>query len=195
MVDGHLASDEFARRPPSLVVLDLNLPGPSGFDLLAAWRERSRVPVVVLTARTELEARIRSFGLGAADYLAKPFWIEELTARIRARLGLDGGPRRVIAWDDVVLDLAARSVHRKGVGPVPLTPHELNVLAYLAERPGRALTRAQIAEYVLPPNQDRADRNVDCHVARIRRKLGPAGQHLRTAWGTGYRFEQGEGEP
>ena len=188
--DGLLALEEAERERPALVVLDLNLPGKDGFELLEAWQSRLRVPVIVLTARQELEARLRSFGLGAVDYLAKPFWMEELVARIRARLHLqEETPRRVLRWDDVSLDLDAREASRDGTGPLSLTRHEFDVLAYLVERPGRALTRAQIAQHALPPNEERDDRTVDSHVARIRKKLGPAGARIRTSWGIGYQFD------
>ncbi|WP_233604817.1 MULTISPECIES: response regulator transcription factor [Corallococcus] len=133
--------------------------------------------------------RLRSFGLGAVDYLAKPFWMEELVARIRARLLLlEERPRRVLRWDDVRLDLDAREVSIESTGPVSLTRHEFDVLAYLVERPGRAMTRAQIAQHALPPNEERDDRTVDSHVARLRKKLGPAGARIRTSWGIGYQF-------
>ncbi|MCY0997092.1 response regulator transcription factor [Myxococcus sp. MISCRS1] len=188
--DGYLALEAALKEPPALVVLDLNLPGPDGFALLEAWHHRLHVPIIVLSARQELEARLRSFGLGAADYLAKPFWMEELLARIRARLRLpETNARRVLTWADVRVDLDARSVTREDQGLVPLTRHELDVLLYLVERPGRALTREQIADQALPLNEERDARTVDSHVARIRKKLGPAGARLRTAWGIGYRFD------
>lgn len=188
--DGDMALQASEKERPALVVLDLNLPGPDGFALLEAWRSRLRVPVIVLTARQELEARLRSFGLGAADYLAKPFWMEELIARIQARLHVPKeSERKVLRWGDVTLDLDARTVSRQGVGALAFTRHEMDVLLYLVERPGRALTRAQIAEHALPANEERDDRTVDSHVARIRKKLGPAGAHLKTAWGIGYRFD------
>jgi DNA-binding response OmpR family regulator len=188
--DGHLALEAAEKEQPALVVLDLNLPGPDGFELLQAWQSRLHVPIIVLTARQELEARLRSFGLGAADYLPKPFWMEELLARIRARLRLpEEATRRTLRWADITLDLDARTVSREGLGPLSFTRNELDILLYLVERPGRALTREQIAEQALPPNEERDARTVDSHVARIRKKLGPAGAHLRTAWGIGYSFD------
>lgn len=180
----------------ALTVLDLMLPGRGGFEVLELWRERTSTPVIVLTARTDLDARLRAFELGAVDYLPKPFWVEELVARIRARLRRTAGaPGRVVRWDDVVLDPGARTV-QVGGAPLALTAHEFNVLAYMVERPGRAVTRRQLAEATLPAGGDRSDRTIDSHIARIRRKLGrPAGARLATVWGIGYRFDVPEGEP
>ncbi len=180
----------------ALAVLDLMLPGQDGFEVLARWRGRISMPVIVLTARTDLTSRLQAFELGAADYLPKPFWIEELVARIRARLHIGtAAPSRTVRWDDAVLDLDARVVHLAGA-PLALTAHEFNVLMYMVERPGRALTRQQLADAGLPAGGDRSDRTVDSHIARIRRKLGkPAGLRLATVWGIGYRFDGPEDAP
>ena len=187
--DGDQALDRVPADPPALVVLDLMLPGRGGFELLQAWQGRVQVPILVLTARTELEDRLRSFALGAVDFLPKPFWMEELVARIRARLRLreEEAPQRV-AWADVEADLDARRVCREGED-LGLTAFEFNVLAYLLERPGRACSRAQISTAVLSTGDDIDERTVDSHLARVRRKLGrPAADALQTVWGIGYRF-------
>jgi DNA-binding response OmpR family regulator len=176
---------------PDLVVLDLLLPEQSGFDVLTQLRERSfGAPVIVLTARTELEDRLLSFDLGAADFVAKPFWIEELVARIRSRLGARSTqPKRIVRFADAEIDLDAR-VASVGGAPITLTRNELDTLVYLAERPSRALTREQIAENALAPDGERDARTVDTHVARLRKKLGPgAAACVVTVWGIGYRFE------
>lgn len=191
---GELALRAALREHFDLVVLDLNLPDLTGFDVLDAWRSRRTCPVIVLTARTELRDRLRAFDLGAVDFLPKPFWMEELVARIRLRLRVaDESERRRIAWDDVVADLDARVVQRADGSDLQLTAHEFNVLALLLERRGNALTRDQIAQGALPLDGDRQDRTVDSHVSRIRRKLGDAGGRIRTVWGIGYRFDTGDG--
>lgn len=183
-----------AREPFDLVVLDLNLPDSTGFDVLDVWRARQSLPVIVLTARTELRDRLRAFDLGAADYLPKPFWMEELVARIRTRLRIvDAFERRVVSWDGVHCDLDARVVRRDDGSDVGLTAHEFNVLALLVTRKGSALTRDQIAEAALPHDGDRQARTVDSHVSHLRRKLGDAGQRIRTVWGIGYRFDVEDG--
>ena len=190
--DGRRAAELALSRPFDLIVLDLNLPELGGFEVLELWRGRLSTPVVVLTARTDLDARLQAFAGGAVDYLPKPFWIEELVARVRARLRVsEVAPARTVAWDDVVLDLDARAVTLAGAA-LALTAHEFNVLAYLLERPGRAISRRQLAEAALPASGDRSDRTVDSHVARIRRKLGPAGARIATVWGIGYRFDAPE---
>ena len=189
-VTGESALAAAARESFDLLVLDLNLPDLTGFEVLDGLRTRTSLPVIVLTARTELGDRLRAFNLGAVDYLAKPFWMEELVARIRARLRLPDAPgRREVSWDGVVCDLDARTVRGDGGSELGLTSHEFNVLALLVERRGSALTREQIANAALPHDGDRQARTVDSHVSHLRRKLGPAGQRIRTVWGIGYRFE------
>jgi two-component system OmpR family response regulator len=176
-----------------LVLLDLMLPERTGFEVLDALRSRVSVPVVVLSARTELPARLSSFERGAIDFVPKPFFLEELVARIRARLALTHPvPRRALVIADVTLDLDARTA-RRGTEDLGLTTHEFNVLAFLRERAGRALTRTQIAEGALPESGERSDRTVDSHLSRIRKKLGPpAAELIETVWGIGYRcIEEG----
>lgn len=171
------------------MVLDLMLPEKDGFEILSAMSGRVSTPVVVVSARSELPSVLRSFDLGAVDFVAKPFWMEELVARLRSRLALrDSGPRRVVEFADIACDLDGRVVTRGGA-EVALTPHEFNVLACLIERPGRALTRPQIADAALGDGEEVSDRTVDSHLSRVRRKLGPDGAAcIETVWGIGYRF-------
>ncbi len=174
----------------AIMVLDLNLPERDGFSVLELLRGRSTTPVIVLTARTELGDRLRSFELGAVDFVAKPFFIEELVARIRSRLGTrEHAPHRIVRWADVSVDLDGRTATRECVS-IELTRHEFDILGYLVKRPGRAVSRAQLAASVLTPFEPRADRTIDSHIVRVRKKLGPrAAAHLVTVWGVGYRFE------
>jgi two-component system, OmpR family, response regulator len=176
-----------------VVVLDLMLPGQSGFDVLERVRHRSRSQVIVLTARTDLPDRLRAFDLGAADFVSKPFWIEELVARIRSRLRLeDSRPNQVIAWSGVRVDLDARAVDVEGK-PASLTPTEFAVLAFLVQRPGRPVSRRVLAESVLASLDEPDARTVDSHVARLRKKLAGGAAAIVTVWGIGYRFDPGEG--
>lgn len=186
-----MAGDEGLERilnePFDLVLLDLMLPERSGFEVLEAVRTRVSVPIVVLSALTELPARLRSFEGGAVDFVPKPFFMEELIARIRTRLALTStSPRRELSLADVVLDLDARTA-RRGDNDLELTEFEFNVLSLLRERSGRALTRAQIAEAALSEDGDCNDRTVDSHISRIRKKVGPrAAERIQTVWGIGY---------
>lgn len=169
-----------------LVVLDLNLPGMSGYTLLEQLRTTSKTPVIVITARTGLDPRVRSFALGADDLLPKPFWVEELVSRVQRRLA-DVDRRTRIRWADVVIDVEARTVRQAGL-PVALTPSELDLLLHLVQRPHRAISRAQLLEHALPEDSGALERTVDSHLARVRKKLGDAGKALQTVFRVGYRF-------
>jgi DNA-binding response OmpR family regulator len=177
-----------------IVVLDLMLPEQTGFDVLERVRHRAPLPVIVLTARTDLPDRLRAFELGAADFMAKPFWIEELVVRIRSRLRLaDERPKRVVRWEAVALDLDARTATVEGRSAA-LTPTEFAVLAFLVERRGRAVSRSVLAEQALASLEEPDARTVDSHVARLRKKLGAGASAIATVWGIGYRFEPAPGE-
>ena len=184
------ALDRLTRDAFDIVLLDLMLPEKSGFEVLDAVQSRVSVPIIVLSARTELAARLQSFESGAVDFVPKPFFLEELVARIKARLSLaDAAPRRELPLADAVIDIDARVASRDGVD-LGLTTYEFNVLAFLRERPGRALSRTQIAEAALSDSSKRDDRTVDSHVSRIRKKLGSvAGSCIQTVWGIGYRCD------
>lgn len=187
--DGEMGTKRALSGEFELVILDLNLPERDGFGVLEALSGRISTPVIVLTARTELETRLKSFSLGAVDYIPKPFWMEELVARIQSRLRLrEDEPHRVVSWSNVVIDLDARTVNLDEA-PIELTSHEFNVLAYLVERPDRAITRKQLADHALPESGSRYGRTVDSHMCRIRNKLGEqASEHIKTVWGVGYKF-------
>lgn len=188
-MDGRTGSERALKEAFDLVVLDLMLPERSGFEVLSALHGRIATPVIVLSARTELQARLDSFAAGAVDYLPKPFFIEELIARIRTRLMLhEDSPHRVLKVGQTDVDLDARIASRDG-RDLGLTAHEFNVLAWLAERPGRAISREQLATGALSEEGEREDRTVDSHLSRVRRKLGSDGALIKTVWGIGYRFE------
>lgn len=188
-MDGETAEQRVQDESFDLVVLDLMLPRQSGFDVLEATRGRVSTPFLVLSARTELEARLDSFAAGAVDYVAKPFFVEELVARIRTRLALvEHGPHRTVDVGETTVDLDARTASRDGE-QLGLTAHEFNVLAWLVERPNRAVSRSQLSEHVLGSEGTRAERTVDSHLSRVRKKLGADAVHIRTVWGIGYRFE------
>ncbi len=187
---GDQATELATRFKPQLIVLDLMLPGKTGEELLEEWHGRQNIPVIVLTARVDLNDRLRCFNLGAADFLPKPFWTEELIARINTRLRIQKvEPTQTISWADIRIDLDARRTLR-GEQELHLTAHEFNVLAYLAQRPGRALSRDQIATSALSTDEEIDARTVDSHIARVRKKLGKeAAAVIKTVWRIGYRFD------
>ncbi|MEZ4451495.1 MAG: response regulator transcription factor [Nannocystaceae bacterium] len=191
--DGARGAEAALARAYDLIVLDLMLPERDGLEVLQRWRGRVSAPVIVLSARTALDDRLQAFAGGAVDYLAKPFWIEELIARIRAHLRWsDAGEARQLRFGDGCLDLDARTLTIAGEA-IGLTPHELGVLAYLVERPGRAIARQTLADGALTGAGERSDRIVDTHVARIRKKIGAArAAWIATVWGIGYRFDPPE---
>lgn len=169
-----------------LVILDLMLPGVQGMDILKRLRAHSDVPVLVLSARNNTLDKVRALKLGADDYMTKPFWPEELIERVRARLRRPAmqkeGP---LVFGEVLLDVAARKVQVRGK-PVDLTRVEFDLLAALARRAGKAVTRQWLAENVLDPEKDGTERTLDVHVSRLRKKLGEP--LVETVWGIGYRL-------
>lgn len=186
---------EAARADPgsfALILLDLMLPGTYGLDLLKRFRKASDVPVLVVTARDHPADRVRGLELGADDYVTKPFWPEELLARVKARLRrpvMTRGERLVVGA--LSIDLGGRRVEVDGEA-VELTRVELDLLAMLAKRPGQAITRAVLAEAVLDPDKQGTERTLDVHVSRLRKKLGAEGKRIATVWGIGYRLEPAE---
>ena len=176
-----------------LILLDLMLPKRMGFEVLESMETRVSVPVIVLSALNDLPARLKSFERGAVDFVAKPFFIEELVARIRTRLNLRPvQARRTLTLADTLVDLDARMVLRNNTD-LGLTSYEFNVLMFLCQRSGRAQTRSQIAQYALSEDGECFDRTVDSHISRIRKKLGPAaGGLIKTIWGIGYRCDVAE---
>jgi two-component system phosphate regulon response regulator PhoB len=183
---------------PDLVVLDLMLPGLSGYDVLGELRRREEtrdVGVILLTARKEEPDRIKGLSLGADDYLAKPFSPQELVLRVGAVLRRLGAPAvaagGVVTAGPILIDTSAHrvAVHGKAV---ELTATEFKLLRLLMEREGRVQTRSQLLETVWRAQPDIQTRTVDMHVQRLRAKLGAAGGWVETVRGVGYRFRPPE---
>jgi DNA-binding response OmpR family regulator len=185
---GEDALAEVERNEPRIVVLDLGLPGIDGFDVCRAIRYRSRVPVVILTARDEEVDRVTGLELGADDYVPKPFSPRELTARLKAvlRRTEDRVERSVVQVGDVVLHRDRREVAVDG-GPVQLTAREFDLLAFLLENPGIVFTRDQLLDRVWDMSYESGTRTVDMHVAALRRKLDLP-DFVQTVRGVGYRI-------
>mgnify|MGYP001419181553 FL=1 len=183
---------------PDIIILDVMLPGVSGYDVLAELRrleETRDVGVILLTARREEPDRIRGLSLGADDYLTKPFSPAELGLRVNALLRRLAAPAvaggSTLSAGSIVIDRAA---HRVAVGgtEIELTATEYKLLVTLLERRGRVQTRPQLLETVWEAQPDIQTRTVDMHVQRLRSKLGAAGDLIETVRGFGYRFKSAE---
>lgn len=176
-------------RPWDVIVLDIMLPGRDGLSILKNLRAQSNaVPVILLTARSELDERLEGLDLGADDYMTKPFFIEELVARIRAvaRRGANT-PASLLEAGPLSVNLVTREVLAEGKS-VDLTAREFALLEYLVRLPGRVLTRTQIYERVWHYDFDPRTNLVDVYVARLRKKLGPTAELIETVRGVGYRM-------
>jgi DNA-binding response OmpR family regulator len=187
------ADQVLAAVGPQLVVLDWMLPARAGIELLAEWRTRGlEVPVILLTARDSLDDRVRGLRTGAQDYLVKPFATEELLARIEVQLRDRGIGRRILQLTDRVVDLGRQQVRRGEEAPESLTTKEADLLAWLAERPGRAVSRDDLLRELWGYRSSAVTRTVDNTVLRLRAKIeaDPARpRHVVTVHGLGYRFE------
>ncbi len=185
------ARDALAESPYDAVILDLGLPDGDGLDLLREWRQSGfNEPVLVLSARDAVGDRIRGLNLGADDYLAKPFSVDEVVARVRSLLRRHAGVKQtVLQYGPVRLDLLAHTASCNGV-PVDLTSREFALLELFLQNPQRVLTRTLIAEKVWEASYDLETNLIDVYVRRLRQKLeGPAGVPLlKTVRGTGYQL-------
>jgi DNA-binding response OmpR family regulator len=178
---------------PDLVILEVDLPDRSGFDLLLERPLQDDIPVLFVTAEGDEEARVRGLDLGAADYIVKPFLPRELAARVRAALRhFHRRPAAALTHPDLAIHLAEREVRRRGV-IVDLTRREFDLLVYLASRPRRAVSRRELLEQVWRSSDEWQDpATVTEHLRRLRHKLedDPAQPRwLHTVRGVGYRFE------
>ena len=187
--DGNLGYDYALARDYDVVLLDVMVPGRDGLSILKAMRRAGRnVPVLLLTARNELDDRLTGLNLGADDYLAKPFYVEELVARIHALLRRVSGERQnVLAVGAVRLDRLSRVAEVDGRA-VELTGREFNLLEYLMRSPGRVTTRTQILEHVWGYDFEPPTNMVDVCIQRLRKKLDlPDSVAIEAVRGVGYR--------
>ncbi len=174
-----------------VVVLDLMLPGRAGIEILATLRRsKPNLPVIVLTARAEVEDRVAGLDAGAVDYLVKPFSMVELSARVRAQLRAAAQTATKLAGAGIELDLLTRKVQRNGT-PVALSSTEFDLLALLLRHQGRVLSREQILSAVWGYQHDPATNVVDVYIGYLRRKLGRPGSPapIFTVRSVGYRLD------
>jgi DNA-binding response OmpR family regulator len=196
--DGKQALDRALESPPDLVVLDLMLPGMSGLEVCRRLRATSPVPVIMLTARDDESDRVVGLELGADDYVAKPFSVKELTARVKAVLRRASGPLAgavpgvpaTLCDGDLEVDVTGRQASRQGE-PVTLTAREFELLVFLMRHPGHAFQREEILRQVWGYSYGDTS-TVTVHVRRLREKIeaDPAQPvRIATVWGVGYRWE------
>ena len=186
---------EIARtEKPDLVLLDLMMPGLDGLEVcrrLRANEATADIPIVMMTARVEESDAVVGLSVGADDYVKKPFGVKELLARVRAVLRRTGaGPdpaMKVVRIDELEIDPGKHEVRLRGVDVV-CTPTELRLLHHLARNRGRVFTRAQLLDKAIGQDVIVIDRNIDVHVATLRRKLKDYGARIVTIRGVGYKF-------
>ena len=177
-----------------LLLVDLMLPGLSGSELIGEIRRTSRTPVIVLSARAELSDKVELLGLGADDYLTKPYQLEELWARIQVQLrhaSAAPGGGELLRYRDWVLDLGEMTLTAAGQ-PVNLTAHEFRIVELLAGRPKRVFTKQQIYEAVWQEAYAVEDKTITVHISNIRSKLRPSGTggYIQTVWGIGFKLAE-----
>ena len=173
-----------------LVLCDVMMPGLDGFELVRQIRPDFDGPIIFLTARVAEEDAVAGYGLGADDYVRKPFGAAELRAKVAAHLRRERRPRsHALSFGEVRIDLGARDLAVGGEA-VPLTPTEYAICEYLARHPGQVMSRAQIREAVLGWESDADDAAISMQVSRARRKLSEAGADpIATVWGMGYKWQ------
>ena len=185
--DGGRAVEEFQREAPDLILLDIMLPVMDGWSVTAKVRETSRVPIIMLTAKSEVFDRIQGLEMGADDYIVKPFEIAELLARVETVLRRYHKTESRIVVDDVVVDTQSRVV-TKGGETVPLTAKEYSLLMLFLQNKNIALFRETIYERVWENEYMGDSRTVDLHVQRLRKKLGWQ-ERIAAVYKVGYRLE------
>ncbi len=179
-----------AQRRPDLILLDVMLPGEDGLSILRRLRAdgtAQELPVILITAKDAEPDKVLGLELGADDYIAKPFGMAELVARVRARLRRIQPNRTVLVSGDLIMDTQARIVTVQG-REAPLTLKEYELLKLLMENRGAAITRETLLSRVWDYGYDGGSRTVDVHVQTLRAKLGDCGDLIETVRGVGYRF-------
>lgn len=195
--DGEAVLREFDTFAPNLILLDLMLPGMDGYQVCRELRQRSNVPIIMLSAKGEIFDKVLGLELGADDYMIKPFDSKELVARVKAvlrRFQPDKGDKekpkgKIVEYPDLVVNQTNYSVLYKGQ-TVDMPPKELELLYFLASSPNQVFTREQLLDHIWGYEYIGDTRTVDVHIKRLREKIKDhANWSLATVWGIGYKFE------
>ena len=191
--DGLLGLEKYHQFQPDLILLDIMLPGMDGWSVCRKVRETSKVPIIMLTAKGELEDKVSGLEMGADDYITKPFEMKEVLARVHAvlrRFGEEEQPVKRLSFDKLVINLDSYELLVDGKR-VDTPPKELELLFHLASAPNRVFTRNQLLDEVWGFDYFGDSRTVDVHIKRLREKLEGVSEQwsLKTVWGVGYKFE------
>ena len=191
--DGLVGLERFQQFQPDLVLLDIMLPGLDGWSVCRKIRDTSKTPIIMLTAKGELEDKVNGLEMGADDYITKPFEMKEVLARVHAvlrRFGEEEQTEKKLIFDKLVINLDSYEllVDNKRVDT---PPKELELLFHLASAPNRVFTRNQLLDEVWGFDYFGDSRTVDVHIKRLREKLENISEQwsLKTVWGVGYKFE------
>ena len=198
--DGVTALEQVNIFHPDLILLDLMLPGIDGYQVCNEIRKQSAIPIIILSAKTEVFDRVLALELGADDYLGKPFDTKELAARIKAVLRRTANPaaggsslpvnqeQKTVTFDDLVINLTNYTVVCKGE-TIEMPPKEIELLYFLASSPNQVFTREQLLNHIWGYDYAGDTRTVDVHIKRLREKLGSGRMwSITTVWGVGYKF-------
>ena len=196
--DGQSALDAFKEYAPNLILLDIMLPGLDGYEVCREIRRESKVPIIMLSAKTEVFDKVLGLELGADDYIIKPFDSKELVARVKAVLRryteapapVEKKPdEKRVEYKDLIINLSNYEVIYKGK-QVEMTPREIELLFFLASSPNQVFTREQLLDHIWGYEYAGDTRTVDVHIKRIREKISDTDEwSIGTVWSVGYRFE------
>jgi DNA-binding response OmpR family regulator len=187
------------KEKPDLVLLDIMMPGMSGYEFLKTYRKERETPVILLTAKMEETDKVLGLELGADDYITKPFGMKELVARINAVLRRSEGKvlaPNILSDGDIRLDAESRSVTING-RPVNLTPSEFDILRLFMSSPGRVFSRSDILLQTQGSTYEGVERTVDVHIRNLRSKIEKvpsSPEYIETVFGVGYRYREVRGE-
>ncbi|MEW6064223.1 transcriptional regulator [Desulforamulus profundi] len=190
--DGCTGLNMARNNPPELLILDIMLPGLDGWEICQRFRKENLIPILILSARDEVESKVKGLNLGADDYLGKPFALEELLARIQALLRRKTNAGKVIQFSDLKMDLETREVRRAGKS-ISLTSREFDLLNLLLNHPNQVLTRDQIIDRVWGLEYTGGSNVVEVYINMLRQKTEEQGPRLiHTVRGVGYVLKEQE---